>query len=259
MFVWSADPVAVELGPVAIRWYGILFATAFVAGYRMMVVMSRVEGRDPAPLERLFTFAVVGTVVGARLGHCLFYEPAWYLAHPWDILKIWEGGLASHGGAAGLVAGVLLARLRDPGVDASWILRRLPIPAGVGGACIRLGNFWNSEILGKPTEVPWAVVFVRVDDVPRHPVQLYEAATYLGIGILLAVLYRSSWWRQRLLGLFLILVFGLRMVWEAVKMPQSALDTLGSWTTGQLLSIPFVLVGVGLFLWPWALSKRLQG
>ena len=146
MFVWDMDPVALEVGPLAIRWYGILFALAFVAGYHMMVVMSRAEGRDPAPLERLLTFAVVGTVVGARLGHCLFYEPEWYLAHPWEILKIWEGGLASHGGAVGLVAGVWAARLRDPGVDVGWVLRRLPLPAAVGGACIRLGNFWNSEI-----------------------------------------------------------------------------------------------------------------
>jgi prolipoprotein diacylglyceryl transferase len=259
MFGWDMDPVALEVGPLAIRWYGILFALAFVAGYHMMVVMSRAEGRDPAPLERLLTFAVVGTVVGARLGHCLFYEPEWYLAHPWEILKIWEGGLASHGGAVGLVAGVWAARLRDPGVDVGWVLRRLPLPAAVGGACIRLGNFWNSEILGKPATVPWAVVFARVDGVARHPVQLYEAATYLGIGMLLAVLYRRPWWRERLLGLFLLLVFGLRMVWETVKMPQAALDATGMWTTGQLLSIPFVLVGLGLVLWPQGGLKRRQG
>lgn len=256
MLVWDLDPVALEVGPLAIRWYGLLFAAAFVVGYQLMVAMSRAEGRDPAPLEGLFAYAVVGTVIGARLGHCLFYDPAWYLANPLEILKIWEGGLASHGGAVGLVVGVAAARWRDRSLDASWVLRRLPIPAALGGACIRLGNFCNSEILGTPTSLPWAVVFARVDAVPRHPVQLYEAITYALTAVALGVLYRRApRWRDHLVGVFLVVVFGSRILWEAVKAPQSAWDAAGWWSTGQLLSVPFVLVGLGFLVW----TARRQG
>ncbi len=249
MLVWDMEPIAVTIGPVAIRWYGVLFALAFVTGYQLMALMSRLEGRDPASLERLFVAAVLGTVVGARLGHCLFYDPGWYLAHPLDIVKIWEGGLASHGGAVGLIAGVGVARWRDPTVDVRWILHRLPIPAAVGGACIRLGNFCNSEIVGIPAQVPWAVIFVRLDPMPRHPVQLYEAGSYAAVAMLLGFIYwRYPRHRDVLLGLFLVLVFGSRIVWEMFKAPQSAWDATSVWSTGQLLSVPFVLVGIGLVI-----------
>jgi phosphatidylglycerol:prolipoprotein diacylglycerol transferase len=258
--IWDWDPVALSLGPVEIRWYGMLFAAAFVIGYHLMVLMSRWEGRDPAPLERLFAFAVVGTLVGARLGHCLAYDPQWYLAHPWEILKIWEGGLASHGGAVGLVGGILLARLRHPQVDVVWIVYRLPVPAGLGGALIRLGNFWNSELVGMPTSVPWAVVFARVDMVPRHPVQLYEALTYAAVAVALGVMYvLRPRWRDLSLGVFLVAVFGSRIVWEAFKMPQAVTDTVGGVRMGQMLSVPFVLLGAVLVVWQWRRMDRRVG
>jgi prolipoprotein diacylglyceryl transferase len=246
--VWNADPVAFSVGPVAVHWYGLLFAVAFFAGSRLMVGMYARQGRDPAELDRLFGYVVAGVFIGARLGHCLFYDPGFYLAHPLEILKIWEGGLASHGGAVGLVLAVWLFCRRPGRPDLLWLLDRLAIPAALGGACIRLGNFMNSEIVGLPTTVPWAVVFMRVDTLPRHPVQLYEAMAYaLIFGVLLWVGHREADQRPgRLSGWFLVLVFGVRFALEYFKTPQAAYEQGFALSVGQWLSLPCILVGVWL-------------
>jgi prolipoprotein diacylglyceryl transferase len=248
MFLWNADPVAVAIGPLSIHWYGLLFAAAFLVGTQIMGRMFVREGRDKNDLDSLLGFVVVGALVGARLGHCLLYDPAYYLANPLDILKIWEGGLASHGGVIGILVAVgLFARGRD--IPFWWLLDRIAVPAALGGAFIRMGNFMNSEIVGMPTIAPWAVIFARVDDLPRHPVQLYEAVAYLVIFALLYTAWRADGVRGRqglLSGLFLALVFTARFALEFFKTPQAAYEAGSFLTVGQWLSVPCILAGLWL-------------
>ncbi len=243
---WNVDPVLVAFGPFAIRWYGVLFAAAFLVGYAIMVRIYRAEGRPVESLDRLFAFMLVGAILGARLGHVLFYDPDYYVRHPLDILKVWEGGLASHGGAAGIFLALFLAT-RAAGPPYLWLLDRVAIPTALGGAFIRLGNFFNSEILGTPTSGGWGVVFERVDAVPRHPVQLYEALAYLLVFALLLAVYRLHLKAGRdglLLGLFLAAVFAARFLLEFVKTPQASYEADFALSVGQLLSLPFVLAGI---------------
>lgn len=247
---WRFDPILFQLGPLAVRWYGLLFVGGFYAGLMMIQRIFRAEGRDPVQAERLFMYALLGTVVGARLAHCLFYEPAYYLAHPLAILRIWEGGLASHGGVAGLVLGVWWGwRRLDPRPPFLWLLDRVAIPGAFVAICIRVANFLNSEIVGLPTSGGWGVVFESVDAVPRHPAQLYEAAAYLLIFGILVALYRRfgrGTPHGLLTGVLLALVFAARIAVEFVKTPQAAYEAGQAFTVGQWLSVPFVLLGVAI-------------
>jgi prolipoprotein diacylglyceryl transferase len=212
--------------------------------------------------DRLTVYMIIGTVAGARLGHFLFYErPSDYLSDPFEIFRIWEGGLASHGGAIGIVIALALfsLRIRKSCEELTWVrlLDFVSIPAAFGAFCIRIGNFFNQEILGKPTNLPWAVVFGHPADhslpAPRHPVQLYEAAVYLLVFFLLWFLSRRPRFlltRGKLVGLFLILVFGFRFCVEFLKLEQSHLLSMAPFLTmGQILSIPAVAAGVLLFFW----------
>jgi phosphatidylglycerol---prolipoprotein diacylglyceryl transferase len=255
MFSWNADPIAVSIGPLSIHWYGLLFAAAFIVGLQIMGRMFVREGRDKNDLDSLLGFVVVGALVGARLGHCLLYDPAYYLSNPLDILKVWEGGLASHGGVVGILLGVwIYARTRN--YPFLWLLDRIAVPAVLGGAFIRVGNFMNSEIVGMPTIVPWAVIFERVDPLPRHPVQLYEAAAYLLIFAVLFLAWQREGLRRRqglLAGTFLVLVFTARFVLEFYKMPQAAYEYGQFLTVGQWLSVPCVLAGL------WLLFRAFRG
>lgn len=248
MFHWNADPIAVSIGPLSIHWYGLLFAAAFILGLQIMGRMFVREERDKSDLDSLLGFVVIGALVGARLGHCLLYDPAYYLANPLDILKIWEGGLASHGGVAGILVAVW-AYARTRKYPFLWLLDRIAVPAVLGGAFIRIGNFMNSEIVGMPTIAPWAVIFERLDPLPRHPVQLYEAAAYLLIFAVLFLVYQTQDLRRRrglLAGIFLVLVFVARFVLEFYKMPQAAYEYGQLLTVGQWLSVPCVLAGCWL-------------
>ncbi len=248
---WNVDPVLIHVGPLAIRWYGLFFAAAFLVGFRIMAWIYRREEADPAFLDRLLLYMLAGAVIGARLGHVLFYDPQYYLAHPLDILKLWEGGLASHGGAAGVLISLYLVTRRPGSPRYLWLLDRVVIPTALGGALIRLGNFFNSEIVGTPTAGWWGIVFDRVDQIPRHPVQLYEAAAYgLIFLVLLGVYVRrgprlpEGW----LLGFFLVLVFGARFLLEFVKTPQAEYEAGFLLTVGQLLSLPCIAAGVFLLV-----------
>lgn len=248
MLHWNADPIAVSIGPLSIHWYGLLFAAAFLAGVRIMGRMFAREGRDRSDLDSLLGFVVIGALVGARLGHCLLYDPAYYLSNPLDILKIWEGGLASHGGVVGILVAVW-AFARKGKYPFWWLLDRIAVPAALGGAFIRIGNFMNSEIVGMPTIASWAVIFERVDDLPRHPVQLYEAAAYLMIFTILFSTWQVKGARSRqglLAGIFLTLVFAARFALEFFKTPQAAYEAGFVLTVGQWLSVPCILAGLWL-------------
>lgn len=255
---WNVSPELFRLGPLAVRWYGIFFALAFVCGYVIVRWEFRVENKSETDLDRLLAYLVVGTIVGARLGHCFFYQPAYYLSHPLEILEVWKGGLASHGGAAGILIALYFYSRRRPDQPYLWLLDRIVVPATLGGSLIRIGNLFNSEILGKPASVPWAFVFAREDLVPRHPVQLYEAIGYAMIFTLLFFVYRrlrSETPRGVLLGLFLVSVFGFRFFIEFLKERQADYGQNLPISVGQWLSIPFVIVGT-ILLWRSLRDRR---
>ncbi len=249
LFHWNASPQLIELGPVSIHWYGLLFALAFIIGLQIMRWIYLREQRNTAELDSLFLYVLAGTIIGARLGHVLFYDPAYYLSHPLEILMIWKGGLASHGGTLGIIIAVYLYS-RKPGHPTSlWILDRFCMTAALGGALIRIGNFFNSEIIGLP--VNGGVVFERFDSLPRHPVQLYESFTYLLIFIVMLIIYRSMTTTLkdgRLFGLFLIMLFSSRFFLEFFKIRQAQYAQTMELSVGQWLSIPLILFGLWLML-----------
>ena len=247
---WNASPEIVSIGPITLRWYGLLFASAFLVG---LFIARKMFEADKAPeewLDKAFIYMVLGAVLGARLGHVFFYDWDYYFRHLSEIPKIWEGGLASHGGAIGIIIALWIYSRVVTGRSVLWILDKVVVPTALGGCFIRLGNLMNSEILGKPADVPWAFIFERVDPAtPRHPVQLYEAITYLIIFIILYRVYWKTEARQKpgfIFGLFLVLLFSARFFLEFFKSSQGGFETAfgNALSTGQLLSLPFVLAGL---------------
>lgn len=244
---WTVSPEILKLGPFSLRWYGLLFALAFVFGYIILSKVYEKEKKSLEDLEKLSIYVILGTVIGARLGHCLFYDPAYYLTNPIEILKVWQGGLASHGAAIGILTALYLFSKKKKDQNIIWILDRLVIVVALGGAFIRLGNLFNSEIIGKASDLPWAFVFVRVDEIPRHPTQLYESLFYFLSFIILYFIYQKKSASLKpgfLFGLFLILIFGFRFFIEFLKENQSAFESALPINMGQILSIPFVLLGL---------------
>jgi len=253
---WDVRPEIIQFGPLGIRWYGLFFAILFVLGFLIVRWQFRVEHKDEASLDKLFLYMIGGTIVGARLGHCLLYDPVYYWHHPVEVLEIWRGGLASHGGAAGILIALYFYTRRQPDQPYLWLLDRIVVPTALGGSLIRLGNLFNSEILGTPTHVPWAFVFERMDSVPRHPVQLYESIAYALIFIVLLRTYsrlRGQTPRGLLLGLFLVSVFTFRFGIEFLKQRQAAYGQYVPLKVGQWLSIPFIAFGAVLL---WRVRRR---
>jgi prolipoprotein diacylglyceryl transferase len=231
-----------------------MFIIGFILGYYLFV---RFFKRENLPLDLLdpLLYVLVGcTIVGARLGHVLFYEPAYYLANPLKIFAIWQGGLASHGGAIAILIGIWWYSKhygKKYKFDFLWLLDRLGIAVAFAGMFIRLGNLMNSEIYGDPTDLPWGFIFERNGEVvPKHPTQIYEALSYFILGIILLLLYYYAPKIKRgfLFGVFLIGLFGARFLIEFVKMPQVAFENNMTLDMGQLLSIPFVIVGIWLVI-----------
>lgn len=248
---WNADPVLFSLGGLSIRWYGLFFASAFLAGITIMKAIYRNEGLKDEKIDDLLIYIMLGTVIGARLGHVLFYDPGYYFSHPLSILKIWEGGLASHGGSIGILLAVYLYCKKHEPQGPLWLLDRLSLPIAMAAGLIRLGNFFNSEIVGITSTAPWAIVFERVDLEPRHPVQLYESLSYFLIFMLLLFAYKK--YRSRLntgsiFGILLITIFGSRIFLESFKIRQAAYGHDNLLSVGQWLSIPFVLIGIFLLV-----------
>ena len=255
--IWNVNPNILELGSLQLRWYGVLFVGSFFIGLLILQWIYKREGKDPASLDQLLIYVMVGAVVGSRLVHCLFYEPDFYLSHPLEILKVWKGGLASHGGLAGVLLALYVFSKRYD-TPYMWLLSRIAIPGALTAACVRFGNLFNSEILGLPSELPWAIVFERVDLIPRHPVQLYEALSYLVILAILLVIYRKvspAFATKILPGTFLVLVFTARFLLEYTKTKQEAYTLDIPFSTGQLLSIPYILLGILWMIWAFQ-SKR---
>src|SRR3989339_1008036 len=216
IFFWNQDPVLLDLGFLQIRYYGVLFASGFFLGTLIMKQVFLAENKDPKDLDSLLFYMVLGTVIGARLGHCLFYEPDFYLSHPIEILMVQKGGLASHGAALGMFL-TLWWFAQKKGYAYLWLLERIALTVPIGGALIRTGNFFNQEIIGRPTDGSWGGVFGLIDPLPRHPAQLYEAACYLlTFGVLFTLYHRAKTkdFNGRLLGLMLVGIFISRLFIE---------------------------------------------
>jgi phosphatidylglycerol:prolipoprotein diacylglycerol transferase len=259
--VWNVDPQIFSLGRFQPRWYGLFFALGFLLGYEIMAEVYRKEGRDLGSLSDLLLYLILGTIIGARLGHVFFYQPGYYLAHPWEIFMIWEGGLASHGGFAGVMVSLYLYVRRNPGMTFIELADRLTIPCLLAASLIRIGNFFNSEILGTPSNLPWAIVFARVDNMPRHPAMLYEAAAYFLVFCALYVAYRKTTIIQfpgRVFGTGLTTCFLARFLIEFVKEDQVPFEKSMLLNMGQLLSIPFIVAGVCLICASSRMSRKVE-
>lgn len=256
--VWNVNPNILELGSLQLRWYGLLFVGSFFLGLMILQWIYKREKKDPAVLDNLLIYIMVGAVVGARLMHCFAYEPDFYLSKPLEILKVWKGGLASHGGLAGvLIALYLFAKRYNESY--MWLLSRVAIPGALTAAFVRFGNLFNSEILGKPSELPWSIIFQRIDMIPRHPVQLYEAFAYLIILMILISIYRrvSPIFATKILpGVFLVTLFTARFFIEYAKTRQAAYITDLPFSTGQMLSVPYIIAGVIWIIWAFKTSKK---
>ncbi len=247
--------------------YGLLFVTGLILGYFVVQRMFKKEGIPEEQLDKLVLYMVLATIIGARLGHVLFYGPYFdyihekgylvegYFSHPLSILKVWEGGLASHGGAIAILISLMLYTKYVSKKSLMWILDRIVAPIAIGACFIRLGNLVNHEIVGDVTNVPWAFSFSHYynetlggyDPTPRHPAQLYESISYLILFVILMIQFwkREAWRKPGVLfGTFLIGLFGARFFIEFVKLGQAARDSEMIINTGQMLSIPFVLAGV---------------
>lgn len=253
LFVWDVHPTLFTIGPVEVRYYGLMWALGFIiSAYIISNIMKR-EGYSEKMFDSFFWYALLSTVIGSRLGHCLFYDPGYYLTHPIEILYIHQGGMASHGAAVGLLIGLWLFSKKNK-LPYIWSLDRIGILVAVSGTLVRIGNFMNSEIFGRPTSLPWGVEFVMSSEwnalykgLPCHPTQLYEALAYLIIFVVMVWLYyRKDLARRRpgaMFGIFLIALFGIRFLIEFIKNPQEDFEVGMVLNMGQLLSIPFIIAG----------------
>ena len=264
-FVWDFQKEIFKIGSFGPRWYGLMFALGFLVGYSITQRIFQKEGRSTEDLSSLLTHIVIGTIVGARLGHCLFYAPLEYLQNPLSILFVWQGGLASHGGAIGVLLAVWIYHRKHQDLSYLWLADRLSIGVAFTAGCIRIGNFFNSEILGHPSDLPWAIIFAENhDNIRRHPSMLYEAISYFVLTGNLYRLYfkRSSVPRGQLIGLMLSWIFLSRILIEFTKENQVSFENNMFLNMGQLLSIPFVILGILLISgkipkwFPWTDNSR---
>lgn len=258
---WNADPILFNFGPLHIRWYGLMFAIGFWLGTIIVGKMFRHEGAPESWLSILLLWVVGATIIGARLGHVFFYQWDYYSQHPEKIIAFWEGGLASHGGTIAIIIAVLLFSYFTTKRSPLWTFDRLVIPIALVGAMIRIGNLMNSEIYGYPTSLPWGFVFVRGHEwpgLPCHPTQIYEALAYLALFGMLMWMYWKKNAEERpglIFGVFLTWLFTARFFIEFVKNPQVAFEQGMTLNMGQLLSIPFILLGIGFIIYAMCRPK----
>ena len=266
---WDVNPEIFRIGAIAVRWYGLFWAIGIYATLLITTKIFKHEKLPEAWVDKLFIYTVLGAILGARLGHCFFYE--WklvadpitflgitfnyenhYLSHPWELLFIWRGGLASHGGAIGILIAMILFNKNVSKKGINWIFDRLLIGVCLCGASIRFGNLMNSEIYGSATSLPWGFLFVRTGETqPMHPTQIYEMIYCL---VTFAIMWFMYWKKEAykknglLFGIFLIGVFGSRFMLEFIKNNQEAFESGLPLNMGQWLSIPFIVWGIWLLL-----------
>lgn len=263
---WTVNPNLIDRF-ITVRWYGLAFAVGFWLGYELMWRMFRHEGVPEKWLSSLFVYVAIATIVGARLGHVFFYDWTYYSQHIGDIFKIWEGGLASHGGTIGIIIAILIYSRYVTHRSPLWTFDRLVIPIAMVGGFIRLGNLMNHEIYGGPTDLPWGFCFINnlgawmhgaepIFTQPSHPTQIYEALCYFALFALLMFMYwkRNAQCRPGLIfGVFFTILFSSRFVIEYIKNVQEpweiGLREACGMDMGQLLSLPFIIAGIGLIIY----------
>jgi phosphatidylglycerol:prolipoprotein diacylglycerol transferase len=268
---WNVDPEIINVFGISIRYYGLLFVSGLIL---CIYILSWIYKRENIPsehLEKLSIFGLIGILAGARLGHCLFYEPSYYLSHPLEMILpitfppdggikfIGYQGLASHGGALGVLIALYFysRKTKHSMIDTMDLIA---VVSGLLFGFIRLGNFMNSEIIGIPTTKPWGVIFERVDNVPRHPAQLYEAISYFIIFTIMMVLYKKMRDRLKngfLFGLATVLFFTARFIIEFVKENQVGFEDGMTLNMGQLLSLPYIFVGIGFIIYGLMKNRKL--
>ena len=266
---WNVDPELFSIGPLTVRWYGLLWAVGI---WLALIIVQRIFKHEKHPeswVDKLFIYTVLGTIVGARLGHCFFYE--WkelaepvtflgisfkygnhYLTHPWELLYIWRGGLASHGGAIGILIAMYYYNKNVSKKGYIWIFDRLVIGVALAGASIRLGNLMNSEIYGTATTLPWGFIFVRDGQTePMHPTQIYEMIYCLvTFAVTYWLYYKKEAYKKTglIFGVFLLGIFGTRFLLEFIKLNQEAFESGMILNMGQILSVPFIIWGIWLIM-----------
>ncbi len=262
---WNIDPAIFRLGGFELRWYSLLFVSGFILGWYIMRSLFVREKLNPELVDPMLYMLLICTIVGARLGHCLFYQPDYFLGSWtgfWEIFMPWKGGLASHGGTIAILLGIWWYSNKygkKNGFDYLWVVDHLVIAVSFAACLIRLGNLFNSEIYGGPTSLPWGFVFERNGEtVPCHPTQLYEAGAYLLLGIVLMWLYwkkLDKMYRGTFTGIFFIGCFGSRFLIEFIKNDQVDFEAGMALNMGQLLSIPFILLGIGCLVYAFVKKK----
>ncbi len=266
---WNVDPVIFHIGNFGIRWYSLLFISGFILGWFIFKWFFKREGIKEELLDPLLYTLLIGTIVGSRLGHCIFYQPDYYFGSWkgfWEIFMPWKGGLASHGGTIMLIFAMIWFAHhygRKNGFDFVWIMDHLAIAVAFAAFFIRMGNLFNSEIYGTVTDLPWGFVFERninpndpadPERLPHHPTQLYEALSYLLLGFYLILTYKyrlDKTYRGFYIGVFFIVCFGMRFLIEFVKNDQVAFEQNMALNMGQLLSIPFVFLGICFLIYAY--------
>ena len=247
---WNVSPEIFSLGPLHVRWYGLMFAIGFLFGYQHVEKMFKHENLNLKWLESLFIYMIVATVVGARLGHVLFYAWDYYSQHPIEILYVWQGGLASHGGTLGILIALTIWSKKVSKRHLLWVLDRVVVPTALVAALIRFGNLMNSEIYGVQTSLPWGFIFERNQEtVAKHPTQIYESLSYLlTFGVMLYMYWKTKAkdYEGLIFGVFFTMIFTARFFIEFIKEEQEAFEKGMALNMGQLLSIPFVIAGVYL-------------
>jgi prolipoprotein diacylglyceryl transferase len=258
---WNVSPEIFNLGPLSIRWYGLLFATGFLIGYYIGEKMFLSEKVNQKWIDSLFLYIIIATILGARLGHVFFYGWDYYSQNPGEIIKVWHGGLASHGGALGIIIAMLLYSKLVSKRNVLWTIDRIVVPTALVGAFIRMGNLMNSEIYGIQTSLPWGFIFERNGEtVAKHPTQIYESLAYLFSFAVLMFLY----WRTRsknreglLTGVFFVFIFLARFLIEFIKEDQEAFEADMALNMGQWLSVPFIMTGLFLILRALKLPEKI--
>jgi len=265
--VWNPDGIIIDLGVYQLRWYSVLFGLGFLLGYQFVKARFKKAELDLKLLDNLAVYLVVGTILGARLGHCLFYDWEYFSQHPLEIILPFRftptfefvgfRGLASHGGGVGVIIAIILYA-RKYKINTLWLIDTIALVVPLAGIFIRLGNLMNSEILGSVTDVSWAFVFTDVDALPRHPSQIYEAFCYLLIFVFLLWLNKKEFNKPGFtVGFTFLLIFIARFLIEFVKADQVEFESTMALNMGQWLSIPYMLAGIAIIIWSQKRSKQI--